>query len=173
MLQSKEDRIAKNRTKWTQVQRLAGPYLAEQAEREELQLRIRNNPDAASPDSPVAEAAVRTQVRFKTGLSADEETGALNRFLQVTGELIMRPLAQRRRRGAEGPQVYRVEKQFQMRRGFARSEDMFDFLGEVESLDGLVFVSKLHIARWSRDADYLQIKNLTASTLRYVDEEEN
>ncbi len=170
-LSDKEAKIKANRKAWTKIQKAAGPYLASREAYARMQERLKTNPDALSPDNPVAETAVRTKVRYRTGIGGDDETAALNKILQVTGDLAQRPLLQKRRK-EKGPQIFRVEKQFQMRRGFARTVDLFGFLGDVEALDNLVFVTKLHIVRWSRDPDFAQIKNLTASTLRYSAEEE-
>lgn len=168
LLKEKEEKIKRNRQAWAQIQKLSGPYLATRQQRADLLADIRKNPDALSPDGPIAETAVQTQVRYRTGVGSEDESAPLNKILMATGDLLMRPVYQRRRR-QKGPQIYRVEKQFQMQRGFARTDDIFTFLGEVEALDSMVFVSKLHLTRWSRDPDYVQIKNLTASTLRWVE----
>ncbi|MFT7622705.1 MAG: hypothetical protein ACI9WU_001880 [Myxococcota bacterium] len=168
-LAAKQDKISKNRKQWTEIQRRAGPWLAKQAQEAAILERVKSNPDALSPDNPVAEIAVKTPVHYRTGSDGQDEEAPLNKILQVTGDLLQRPLLQKKKKQA-GPQIFRVEKQFQMRRGFARTDDIWDFLGSVEAFDSLVFVTKLHIVRWSRDADFVQIKNLTASTLRYEDQ---
>ncbi len=170
-LADKEAKLRKNRKAWSEIQKLAGPYLASREAYARMQERLKTNPDALSPDNPVAETAVKTKVRYRTGVGGEDETAPLNKILQVTGDLAQRPLLQKKRK-EKGPQIYRVEKQFQMRRGFARTVDLFGFLGDVEQLENLVFVTKLHMVRWSRDPDFVQIKNLTASTLRYVEDEE-
>ena len=36
-------------------------------------------------------------------------------------------------------------------------------------MKNLVFVTELNISRWSQDPDFIQIKRLKASTLRYVE----
>lgn len=169
-LKAKEENIARNREAMAKIQRLAGPYLEQRARTAALTEQLKSNPDALSPDNPVATAAVKTKVRFRNAGDTDE-TSTMNKVLQVTGELKQRPLIQKKK-GAKGPQIYRVEKEFQMRRGYVHVDDLFTFLGEVESLDNMVFVSKLDLVRWTRDPDYIQIKSLSASTLRYDEDEE-
>jgi hypothetical protein len=170
-LSDKETQIQKNRTSWKKIRKLSGPYLARLATRQMMLERIKDNPDALSPDNPVAVEAVQSKVKYRTGTSGDDEEAPLNKILHVTGELGQKPLL-KKRRTQRGPQIYRVEKRFQMKRGFARTDDLWGFLGSLESMNNMVFVSRLHIVRWSRDPDYAQIKNLTASTLRYVESEE-
>lgn len=168
-LKTKQDQIAKNRTALAELHRLAGGYLEKRAQIQAMQERLKTNPDALSPDSPVANVAIRTKVRFRNSGDEDEQS-TMNKVLQVTGDLKQRPLIQRPR-GQTGPQIYRVDKEFQMRRGYVHVDDVFTFLGDVEALDNLVFVSRLELVRWTRDPDYLQIKTLEASTLRFEDEE--
>jgi len=170
-LSDKRAKIKKNAKMWAKIKQQAVPYLRHQSEREALTKRLQNNPDAKSPDSPVAQAAVRTKVHYRTGSTSDEESAMLNKILHPTGDLIQRPL-RRKAKNDKGPQIYRVEKQFNMKRGFAKIDDLWGFLGTVESMQNMVFVSKLHLVRWSRDPDYAQIRNLTASTVRYVETEE-
>lgn len=168
-LKTKQDQLAKNRSTLAQIHKLAGPYLEKRAAAEALQERLKTNPDALSPDSPVANAAIKTKVRYRNSGDTDEPS-SMNKVLQVTGDLKQRPLLQRPR-GQTGPQIYRVDKEFQMRRGYVHVDDVFTFLGEVEALDNLVYVSRLELIRWTRDPDYLQIKTLEASTLRFEEEE--
>ncbi len=170
-LAEREAKIAKNRAQWAKIQKLAGPYLEKKASYERTRQKLKENPNALSPETPVAETAVTHRVAYRTGLGGEDEKAPMNKILQSTGDLMQRPLLQKKK-NQKGPQIYRVERQFQMRRGFARTEDVFDFLGKVESQDNLVFVTKLHMVRWSRDPDFLQIKNLTASTLRYEEDGE-
>ncbi len=167
-LAEKERKITSNRKKWKSIKKLAGPYLASQAAYEATQARLKSNPDALSPDNPVAEVAVRTRVRQRTSGNAEEERVPLNKVFQVTGDLKQKPLFSKKK-GQPGPQVYRVDKDFEMKRAFVRTEDVFTFLSEIEKMDNLVFVTELNIARWSRDPDFVQIKRLKASTLRYVE----
>ena len=169
-LKTKQDLIAKNRESLAKIHKKAGPFLEKRSKYEALQERLKTNPDALSPDSPVANVAVKTKVRFRASGDVDEPQ-PMNKVLQVTGELKQRPLIQRAR-GQKGPQVYRVDKEFQMRRGYVHVDDMFTFLGDIEALDNLVFVSKLSLIRWTHDPDYIQIKTLAASTLRYAENEE-
>ena len=169
-LADKERAITSNRKKWKSIQKLAGPYLASRAAYEATQKRLKSNPDALSPDNPVAEVAVRTRVRQRTAGAEEEEKVPLNKVFQVTGDLKQKPLFSKKK-GQPGPQVYRVDKDFEMKRAFVRTEDVFTFLGEVERLDNLVFVTELNLTRWSRDPDFVQIKRLKASTLRFVDAE--
>ena len=167
-LAAKEDSIASNRKKWKSIQKLAGPYLASRAEYEATQTRLKDNPDALSPDNPVAEVAVKTRVRHRTAGATEDEKVPLNKILQVTGDLKQKPLFSKKK-GQPGPQVYRVDKDFEMKRAFVRTEDVFTFLSQVEQLDNLVFVTELNLTRWSRDPDFLQIKRLKSSTLRFVE----
>ncbi len=169
-LKTKQDQIASNREMLLKIQKKAGPFLEQRARYEGLQERLKNNPDALSPDNPVATAAVKTKVRFRSSGDTDEPS-TMNKVLQVTGDLKQRPLIQKKK-GQKGPQIFRVDKEFQMRRGYVHVDDLFTFLGEVEALDNLVFISKLDLVRWTRDPDYVQIKSLAASTLRYSEDEE-
>ncbi len=167
-LKTKQDQLATNRKQMAKIHALAGPYLEKRAQVEALQERLKTNPDALSPDSPVASAAIKTKVRFRNSGDTDEQS-SMNKVLQVTGDLKQRPLIQRQR-GQTGPQIYRVDKEFQMRRGYVHVDDVFSFLGEVEALPNLVFVSRLELVRWTRDPDYVQLKTLEASTLRFEEE---
>jgi hypothetical protein len=167
-LADKERKISSNRKKWKSIQKLAGPYLASRAAYEATQERLKTNPDAESPDNPVAEVAVRTRVRHRTAGATEDESVPLNKLLLVTGDLKKKPLYTKKK-GQIGPQVYRVDKDFEMKRAFVRSEDIFTFLSDVESMKNLVFVTELNISRWSRDPDFIQIKRLKASTLSYVE----
>lgn len=169
-LKTKQDQIAANRASLNKIQKQAGPYLESRAKYDGLLERLKNNPDALSPDNPVATAAVKTKVRFRNAGDTDEPS-TMNKVLQVTGDLKQRPLLQKKK-GQKGPQIFRVDKEFQMRRGYVHVDDLFTFLGEVEALDNLVFISKLDLVRWTRDPDYVQIKSLAASTLRYSEDTE-
>ena len=128
--------------------------------------KIKENPNAESPDSPISKASVRSRVRYRTSRSSEDETAMLNKILHPTGDVIERPLMTKRGR-KDGPQYYRVSKQFNMKRGFAQVDDLWKFLGTVEEQNDLVFVSKLKLVRWSNDPDYAQIQMLTASTVRF------
>ena len=167
-LAEKERKITSNRKKWKSIQKLAGPYLADRAAYEATQNRLKTNPDALSPDNPVAEVAVKTRVRHRIGGATEDEKVPLNKILMVTGDLKQKPLYVKKK-GQVGPQVYRVDKDFEMKRAFVRSEDIFTFLSDIESMKNLVFVTELNISRWSQDPDFIQIKRLKASTLRYVE----
>lgn len=169
-LKDKEKRIERNVSSWIKLQKKAPEYLAGRQSKKKVEERLKANPDALSPDSPVAQVSVRSKVRYRTGGSGEDESGMMNKILHPTGDLIQRPLIVKRRKQL-GPQIYRVEKEFNMKRGFARVEDVWTFLGSVEALNNLVFITKLHMIRWSRDPDYAQIRKLTASTLRYEEEE--
>ena len=170
VLKDKETKIERNAASWVKLKKKAPEYLAGRQNKKKVEERLKANPDALSPDSPVAQVSVRSKVRYRTGGSGEDETAMMNKILHPTGDLIQRPLIVKRRKQL-GPQVYRVEKEFNMKRGFARVEDVWTFLGSVEALNNLVFITKLHMIRWSRDPDYAQIRKLTASTLRYEEEE--
>jgi len=170
-LNDKEQRIKKNQKSWSKIQKKASAYLEKRAQREALTAKIKENPNAESPDSPISQAAVRTRVRYRTASSTEDETAMLNKILHPTGDVIERPLITKGRRKT-GPQYYRVAKQFNMKRGFAQVDDLWKFLGTVEDQNELVFVSKLHLVRWSRDPDYAQIRGLTASTIRFEETSE-
>jgi hypothetical protein len=169
-LSDKEEKIERNWKTWASIKKKAPEYLAVRQNKKQVQERLKSNPDALSPDSPVAQVAVRSKVRYRTGGSDKDESAMMNKILHTTGDLIQRPLIVKRRKQL-GPQVYRVEKEFNMKRGFARVDDVWTFLGSVEALDNLVFITKLHMIRWSRNPDYAQIRRMTASTLRYEESE--
>lgn len=171
-LNEKEDKIKNNRQKWAQIQREAGPYLARVQAEKELVERIKANPDALSPDNPVAVIAVKSQVRYRSSSTdTEDERTPLNKLLQVKGDLAQSSLIAGRARRKGGPDLRLVEKEFHMRRGYSRADDLYKFLQQVEGLDNLVFVSRLHLLRQTQEPDYVQIKKLTASTLRYVEAE--
>lgn len=65
-----------------------------------------------------------------------------------------------------------MEKCFQMKCGFVWTVDLWSFLGVVEVMENMVFVSWLYIVRWSWDPDYVQIKNFMVVILWYVELEE-
>jgi hypothetical protein len=169
-LSEKEEKIDRNWKTWASIKKKAPEYLAARQNKKQIQERLKSNPDALSPDSPVAQVAVRSKVRYRTGGSDEDESAMMNKILHTTGDLIQRPLIVKRRKQL-GPQIYRVEKEFNMKRGFARVDDVWTFLGSVEALDNLVFITKLHMIRWSRNPDYAQIRRMTASTLRYEESE--
>jgi hypothetical protein len=172
-LAEKEAKIKKNRDSWATIQKEAGPFLERQAQQKALIERIKGNPDASSPDNPVAVVAVKSQVRYRASSSdTEDERSPLNKLLHVKGDLAYSSLVSSKGRRKGGPDVQLVEKEFEMRRGYAQAADVYKFLQQVEKLDNLVFVSKLHLQRRSQQPDYVQIKSLTAATLRYVDAEE-
>lgn len=167
-LAEKEAHIQRNKKAWAQIQKLAGPYLAREASKKHLIEQIEGNRYSLNPDNPVADLAVKTKVRYMSG--ATEEQASLSKLLQTVGEVKPKGLIPRRNNEV-GPQVYRMSKEFQMKSGYAFTEDIYNFLAAAERVDPLIFITKLHIIRHGQKVDYVQVKNLTASTLRYVAKE--
>ena len=168
-LHEKEERIRANQTSWRKIQALSGPYLEAVLRAQETETRIKENKYARNPDDPVAAVAVQSKVRYIES-SQPEQEGQMHKLLTTTGELHEKQLTGgKRRKQRKGPVFFRVEKQFKMSRQYVHTDDLWNFLGQLEGMDNLVYVTRLTINRSTRDPDFAQIKNLTASTLRWVE----
>ena len=174
-LRATELEIESNRRSMAKIRGLTTAYLEKRHHAESIWKKMEQNPYKKSPDSPVKQVSLRTQVRYRASEQAEEEKGSLNRFLTASGELQRRQLRTkgRRKKKKDERQLLRVEKTFVMKRGNVHVDDFYSFLEKLEGIEGLVFISKLHLVRWSHvDPDYVRVKEMTTTTLALSDPKE-
>lgn len=170
-LADKQAKLKRNRVAWTKIRAAAGPWLAERDRAKKLKQRILDNDHIHKPDTPIKQKAMATTVRFRARSSDTDEEGDLGMLLKETGGLVKKPIRAGKR--SKFPMYYRMEKSLSMRSGYVRTEDLWKFLGEIEAMEDLVFVSKLSIHRFTGNPDYAKIDSMTVSTLRWVEKKED